>query len=126
MNKIVHSSDSKNVLELYSMSMQKARNPLIYKGFRAFVSQAGLAGFITLAAGLPLLNKLDQKHTSCYPEYKMKTAVCEGLPNEILTQTILTLPFVRRKTMSMEATVVTERIVARAAAVPSLMRTTSW
>ena len=35
MNKIVHSSDSKNVLELYSISMQKARNPLIYKGFRA-------------------------------------------------------------------------------------------
>jgi len=123
MNKIVHSSDSKNVLELFSIGMQKARNPLICKGFRAFVSQAG---FITLAAGLPLLNKLDQKHASCYREYKMKTAVCEGLPNEILTQTILTLPFVRRKTMSMEATVVTERIVARAAAVPSLMRTTSW
>ena len=40
-------------------------------------------------------------------------------------QTIFTLPFVRRKTISREMMVVTVRIVARAAAVPSDIRTTS-
>ena len=40
-------------------------------------------------------------------------------------QTILTLPLVARNTMTSETIVVRVRIVARAAAVPSLMRTTS-
>ena len=40
-------------------------------------------------------------------------------------QTIFTFPFVRRNTTSSEMIVVRVRIVARAAAVPSLMRTTS-
>ena len=40
-------------------------------------------------------------------------------------QTILTFPLVARNTMTSETMVVRVRIVARAAAVPSLMRTTS-
>ena len=46
--------------------------------------------------------------------------------NDILYhQTILTFPLVRRNTISSEMMVVTVRMVARAAAVPSLMRVTS-
>ena len=35
MNEIVHSSDSDMTAKMYSIGMQKARNPLIRKGLRA-------------------------------------------------------------------------------------------
>ena len=43
---------------MYSTGIKKARDPLIYKGFRALVSQVVL---FPLSAGLLILNKFVQK-----------------------------------------------------------------
>ena len=56
---------------------------------------------------------------------KLQQDVSHVENNVFYHQTIFTLPFVARNTMTSEIIVVSVRIVASAAAVPSLMRTTS-